>query len=44
MNVLSDGVKLVLSGVSTVSVVMWSTRPPTATTVRPSRSFSVFSA
>ncbi len=43
VNVLSDGVKLVLSGVSTVSVVMRSTRPPTVTTVRPSPSLNVFS-
>ena len=43
VNVLRDGVKLLLSGVSTVSVMMWSTRPPAAMTVRPSLSFSVFS-
>ena len=30
VKVLSEGVKLVLSGVSTVSVVMWSSRPPSS--------------
>ena len=44
VNVVVDGLKFVLSGVSSVSTLMRSTRPPSENTVRQSRTFSVFSA